>query len=79
MIIHQITLPKKQDAEALVKFMQEGANIYRGTGNVGIGTSKPATKLEVNTASGSYVFRTCLTLRSRHTAAVLPMENPEGS
>jgi hypothetical protein len=33
-----------------------GANIYRGTGNVGIGTSNPATKLEVNTASGSYGF-----------------------
>jgi hypothetical protein len=33
-----------------------GANIYRGTGNVGIGTSNPATKLQVNTASGSYGF-----------------------
>src|SRR5438045_8922738 len=33
-----------------------GANIYRGTGNVGIGTSNPATQLEVNTASGSYGF-----------------------
>ena len=33
-----------------------GANIYRGTGNVGIGASNPATKLEVNTVSGSYGF-----------------------
>jgi hypothetical protein len=33
-----------------------GANIYRATGNVGIGASNPATKLEVNTASGSYGF-----------------------
>ena len=30
--------------------------VINDTGNVGIGTSNPATKLEVNTASGSYGF-----------------------
>ena len=37
-------------------FSLAGTNAYYNGGNVGIGTTNPVTKLEVNTASGSYGF-----------------------
>src|SRR6185436_3538702 len=37
-------------------FSLNGTNAYYNGGNVGIGTTNPANKLEVNTVSGAYGF-----------------------
>ena len=52
-------------------FSLAGTSAYYNGGNVGIGTSNPLTKLEVNTASGSYGFT--------HTAGAISLGSYAGA